>query len=1152
MRSALVVRSRLALLAAAATLGACDDDGLPEAPDAGLEAPATDAATGAADAGLTPDAGPGGIVAGAARITPERLDFGAMVVGRAHTATVTVENLGSTSMPVRLAPPSVQGRGFGTWDIALAFELAPGERRVLPLTLTATAVGSLVGTIAIDTCNGACPVAILLSGEGVDAGTVCDAALDFGLVNVDACVERKINCENLGAFSEVLRDLRVVGNPDFTLGSTLAASVAAGATFEVDVRWCPRSGGAASAALELELEGATREVALTGRAGGADLRCAPIRFDLGSVPLGAAVPLAMTCANVGLGVAELSLDVPPAGLAWTTSSPVRIPAGASEVLQASFQPLVVGAYSEEFVIRTNDPDTAELRVAVTATGVERAPCQPRIEPNPVLLGHMALSTTHPAAFSIVNDGTGSCTLTGISAPSHVRVLGPTSGVVAPSASLEVALAYEARSAGSLRDTVEARFSDGSVAAVELRGEVETGTWLPRPGRVEFGARPVGCTPSERVLRFTRLSGSGTVSRVALAAGSPFSLGTLPALPARVEAGDSLDIPVRFTPTASGDFEAVVEVEDDAGGIWQVSLHGSGTTSGTRTDTYPSRARSLDLVFAVDAGEPSAALRAALAERATLLFERLASAGVDARVAVFSGASGALVGTQPWVSDAAGLRARLDELTPSASGPGFIGTLSSLSGLRASAELVVGLVSARDEVGTSDPAAAALALSALATKVDISSLGAPSDLACASDAGALSAAPRLAALAWLSGGEVYSACAGFAAAFEAALADWARPTTFALEELPLPASLTVRAGGQSVPRWSSAAPGGFVYGSTETAVAFVDPSLPRGVDALEVSYLVECASGSCGDGVLQSFEQCDDGNAELDDACVECADASCGDGLVWSGSEACDDGNLAFGDACLPGCVPARCGDGYVQAGVEECDEGGIAGGCPSSCRYYSVRGPTLASFDRIRRGTLLSFSGGSVPESEGIAQIQLPFSFDFYGSSTSTLTVSPNGVLGVGVFPQMNHWLNGHLPDSARPNGIIAPWWDDLIVDTEVSRQGATVGWDVRGNAPNRTLIVQWRDVRLAAQSSNAHRRWQFQVQIDEATSEIRFHYGDTDQRSNNFPSTYSASVGIESPDGRLGIEALSCTPSCDGRPSYLGSSYDYPQSTVIRFIPEP
>jgi cysteine-rich repeat protein len=73
--------------------------------------------------------------------------------------------------------------------------------------------------------------------------------------------------------------------------------------------------------------------------------------------------------------------------------------------------------------------------------------------------------------------------------------------------------------------------------------------------------------------------------------------------------------------------------------------------------------------------------------------------------------------------------------------------------------------------------------------------------------------------------------------------------------------------------------------------------------------------------------------------ADCSGAgpSCGDGIP-NGPEACDDGNIVDTDACLTTCVLAKCGDGVVEAGVESCDDGnGVAGdGCSPQCKFEII------------------------------------------------------------------------------------------------------------------------------------------------------------------------------------------------------------------------
>ena len=91
---------------------------------------------------------------------------------------------------------------------------------------------------------------------------------------------------------------------------------------------------------------------------------------------------------------------------------------------------------------------------------------------------------------------------------------------------------------------------------------------------------------------------------------------------------------------------------------------------------------------------------------------------------------------------------------------------------------------------------------------------------------------------------------------------------------------------------------------------------RHVGALAFVFSVSCGDqvvvretqAECGNGIVDSDEQCDDGNdSQLDDCTDGCLLARCGDGVTRTdltagdeGYEACDDGKVEEQDACLSG------------------------------------------------------------------------------------------------------------------------------------------------------------------------------------------------------------------------------------------------------------
>ena len=125
----------------------------------------------------------------------------------------------------------------------------------------------------------------------------------------------------------------------------------------------------------------------------------------------------------------------------------------------------------------------------------------------------------------------------------------------------------------------------------------------------------------------------------------------------------------------------------------------------------------------------------------------------------------------------------------------------------------------------------------------------------------------------------------------------------------------------------------------------------------------CQPGTCGDGVIQGNEQCDDGNQINTDACPDdtsnggtCQDAFCGDGFILAGTEQCDDGNLNNNDDCPDdtngggACQDATCDDGFFHsAGTNtetDLDCGGtVCHACPDGLLLSEiVTTPTAGEF----------------------------------------------------------------------------------------------------------------------------------------------------------------------------------------------------------------
>lgn len=117
------------------------------------------------------------------------------------------------------------------------------------------------------------------------------------------------------------------------------------------------------------------------------------------------------------------------------------------------------------------------------------------------------------------------------------------------------------------------------------------------------------------------------------------------------------------------------------------------------------------------------------------------------------------------------------------------------------------------------------------------------------------------------------------------------------------------------------------------------------------------------------------------------------------------------------------------------------------------------------------------------AQITSPFPIQFGGGGYNNLTVGASGIISFNGFFNVN---NSPIPDS-QATTLVAPFWTYLFPFG--SGTNNNVFWEVVGSAPNRELVVEWRDVGVCCETLATIT---FEVVFFEGSSEIHFNYADT------------------------------------------------------------
>ena len=170
---------------------------------------------------------------------------------------------------------------------------------------------------------------------------------------------------------------------------------------------------------------------------------------------------------------------------------------------------------------------------------------------------------------------------------------------------------------------------------------------------------------------------------------------------------------------------------------------------------------------------------------------------------------------------------------------------------------------------------------------------------------------------------------------------------------------------------------------------------------------------------------------------------------------------------------------------------------------YTAAASATAFDDACVGGTLVALQNGD--EGASLANINTPAGFDFFGFPASQVKVFANGFMTVDtslVCPGVGFncfFTNQNIPNVGNPNGMIAPYWDDIDV---------TIG-SVCQKTVGTKLIVQWQGETFIGAIPVS-----FQAIIDGSDNSIEFVY---DVAANHAVDGTSATSGIENQVGSAG-----------------------------------
>jgi subtilisin family serine protease len=161
----------------------------------------------------------------------------------------------------------------------------------------------------------------------------------------------------------------------------------------------------------------------------------------------------------------------------------------------------------------------------------------------------------------------------------------------------------------------------------------------------------------------------------------------------------------------------------------------------------------------------------------------------------------------------------------------------------------------------------------------------------------------------------------------------------------------------------------------------------------------------------------------------------------------------------------------------------------------------------VTPGTKLATASNS---DDGFSPLNISFPFTYFGSTYTTAYVSSNGFLTLGSSSGADAFANAALPASGVPNGVVAPFWDDLD-----PAAAGDVYAGLTGSPGSRVLHVEWFNVPHFTLSSSGTAT--FELSLYEATGKIVFRWLDTDLGNAGWNAGASASAGVENLSGTVG-----------------------------------
>ena len=615
----------------------------------------------------------GRAVRGLATLSGDNFDFGAVVMGEVRSQTFSLSNNeGHALTSVRIALPTGGDPTAFTVKPPGDSPLKPAQTMLVTVDFKPTRLGGFQAVVPVTPCPTCAPRNVSLSGRGVKSLLeVQPVAIDFGELLLGADASRPVSVTNLSNAALVVQAPAGAGSSfELTLaGAAYPMTLAPGQVLTGAVHFRPRLLGDLAAQVSISAsDGAPAALALHGFGIGAVLQATPKSVFVGATAIGTSRSASLVLGNAGLDphqVAPLvvsNISVQSSDPAWSleTHAPVAIgEPGGSATVRITFRPTQAAMSQMVLVIDSNDGLHPHLQVPVLALGRQLLPCTLKVQPGSTLdFGPTQLFTPTVQGVELTNTTGDDCIIgdpvLSAGAPAFRWPGGgaPSGRTLPPGGRMSIRVELVTQAARAYSGAIQFYVSNAAAPAmtIDLRGEGDSGCFYLSPGTVDFGPTTLGCgIPSQNAYAVNHCTGAVTVTQVATS-GAPFSVAQQ--VPFTVAPQTSVPIAVQYAPTSAGDDVGTLFVTSSANpAVLRAGLTGGTQAAANVLDQWDQSSAKVDLLIVVDNSGSMASKQQAIQSNLDHLWNRIAAANADYRIAVTS--SGMTPYTSGWSQCAGG-------------------------------------------------------------------------------------------------------------------------------------------------------------------------------------------------------------------------------------------------------------------------------------------------------------------------------------------------------------------------------------------------------------------------------------------------------------------------------------------------------------------